>query len=94
MCAERVDVGLELGVAHPFQAMARRLLLGSQPVEEASEGSARFVASLTAVVRVGDVEGSLIDRGKSMCASGAVGCLGMARSDTAASSMAVMAPSP
>ena len=43
--------------------LARRLLLGSQPVEKASEGTARFVASLTAVVRVGDVERSLIDRG-------------------------------
>ncbi len=44
-------------------ALRRRLLVGSQSVEKASEGSARFVASLTAVVGVGDVEGGFIDGG-------------------------------
>src|SRR3954462_4316188 len=52
-------------VSAPERAfLARRLLDGSQSVEKASEGSACFVARLTAVVGVGDVEGGFIDGGE------------------------------
>src|SRR4051812_49863174 len=44
--------------------LSRRLLVGSQSVEKASEGSACFVARLTAVVGVGDVESGFIDGGE------------------------------